>query len=96
MDIGKAIKELRKHKNLSQEELGVKASITQAALSQIENGKRPGIRTLKRISEALEVPVSLLYVIGMEKEDVPKEKALLYENLFPVIQELVRQIATKG
>jgi transcriptional regulator with XRE-family HTH domain len=96
MNVGKAIRELRKNGQWSQEELAKKAMITQAALSQIENGKRPGIETLKKISSALEVPESLIYVMGLEKEDVPEEKALLYEKLFPVILDLVKQIATKG
>jgi HTH-type transcriptional repressor of puuD len=92
MDLGKAIRELRKQSGLSQKELAQKASITQAALSQIENGKRPGIQTLKKISEALEIPESLIYVMGLETGDVPKERSLLYEKLFPVIQDLVKQI----
>jgi transcriptional regulator with XRE-family HTH domain len=93
MNIGKAIRELRKSADLSQADLAKKTAITQAALSQIENGKRPGTETLKKISTALEVPESLIYVMGLEKDDVPEEKALLYDKLFPVIQDLVKQIA---
>jgi transcriptional regulator with XRE-family HTH domain len=92
MDIGKAIKDLRKSKGLSQAELSGAAGITQAALSGIENGKRPGIETLTQLSNALGVPESLIYVLGMEKEDVPKQKQVLYDQLFPVIQELVKRI----
>jgi len=33
--------------------------------------------------------------MAMDKEDVPPEKALLYETLFPVIQNMVLQIASK-
>ena len=93
MNLGKAIKEIRKDKSLSQIQLASAADITQAALSQIENGKRPGINTLKRISRALKVPESLIYVVALEKEDIPKNKALLYDKLFPVIKSLVMQIA---
>lgn len=93
MNLGKAIRELRKAADMNQEVLAKKAGITQAALSGIENGKRPGERTLRKISAAMGVPESLIYVMGMEKGDVPEEKALLYDKLFPVIQELVRQIA---
>ena len=95
MNLGKAIRELRKQQSMSQEQLAQKANITQAALSQIENGKRPGITTLKKLSAALKVPESLIYVMGMEKDDVPPEKALLYEKLFPVIQSLVSQIGSR-
>jgi transcriptional regulator with XRE-family HTH domain len=93
MNLGKAIKDLRKEQGLSQEQLAKAANITQAALSQIENGKRPGSGTLKKVSKALKVPVSLIYVVGIEKDDVPKEKQVLYDQLFPVIQSLVMKIA---
>jgi transcriptional regulator with XRE-family HTH domain len=92
MNLGNAIKELRKNKKLSQEKLAELAGIRQASLSQIENGKRPGIETLKRISNALQVPESMIYIMGMEKDDVPKNKQILYDELFPIIQSLVMKI----
>jgi len=94
MNLGSAIRELRKNKGLSQVELAEKANLSQTALSQIEKGKRPGIQTLKNISTALEVPESLIYVMGIEQDDVPPAKQVLYEKLFPVIKGLVIQIAT--
>lgn len=94
MNLGKAIKTLRKQKGLSQEELATSSKITQAALSQIENGKRPGSGTLKKISVALKIPESLIYVAGLEKGDVAEEKQILYEQLFPVIESLVTQLAS--
>jgi len=49
----------------------------------------------EHIGLALRVPESLIYVMAMDKEDVPPEKALIYETLFPVIQNMVLQIASK-
>jgi len=95
MNLGRAIKELRKKQGLSQEELALASSITQAALSQIENGKRPGSGTLVKVSKALKVPVSLIYALGMDKEDVPKEKRVIYDQLFPIVQNLIIQIGSK-
>jgi len=51
MNLGQAVKEIRKHQGLSQEELAKEANITQTALSQIENGRRPSVETLSRISK---------------------------------------------
>jgi transcriptional regulator with XRE-family HTH domain len=93
MNIGKAIRELRKQKSLSQEKLSGLANISQAALSQIENGKRPGIETLKQLSLALQVPESLIYVQSLEREDVSENRQVLYDQLFPIIQLMVVQIA---
>ena len=93
MDVGKAIRELRKQRSWSQEKLAGLSNITQAALSQIENGKRPGIETMKQISQALQVPESLIYVQSLERDDVPENKKELYDHLFPVIQQMVSQIA---
>ncbi len=94
MNIGKAIRELRKQKGFSQEELGEKAGITQAALSAIESkGVRPNPDTLKNLCLTLKVPESLVYVMGMERIDVPQEKQILYDELFPVIQDLLKKVA---
>ena len=95
MNIGKAIKELRKEKGLSQSDLAQVTGITQAAISGIENGKRPGVATLKKICDALQISESLVYIMALEKEDVPAEKAILYESLFPIIQKFVLQVAGK-
>jgi len=94
MNIGKAIKELRKRQSLSQGALAAKAGMTQAALSQIENGKRPGKETLKRLSAALGISESLLHLMGLEREDVPEQRSSLYDDIFPVIQDLVAKLAT--
>jgi transcriptional regulator with XRE-family HTH domain len=94
MNIGKAIRELRKQRGWSQGELGNKAGITQAALSAIESkGVRPNPDTLKNLCLTLQVPESLLYVMGMERTDVPQQKQMLYDELFPVIQDLVKKVA---
>lgn len=95
MNIGKSIRDLRKGKGLSQVELAQTANLTQAALSAIENGARPNPDTLERICKVLGVPESLVYVFSMEKDEVPEEKRVLYDSLFPVIKDLIMQIAVK-
>lgn len=54
MTIGEGIKEARKNKGLSQQELGDMLGVSQAMIAQYENGKRvPKIETLERIANAL-------------------------------------------
>ena len=95
MNVGNAIKQIRKSQDMSQAALSEATGITQAALSQIENGKRPGTTTLKKICLALQVPEALIYAMAIEREDVPPEKAIRYDALFPVIQGLIMQVAAK-
>jgi transcriptional regulator with XRE-family HTH domain len=93
MNIGKSIKELRKKKNLSQKDLAKNANITQAALSKIENGKRPGIETLKKISSVLGVSEPLIHIMSIEEIDIPEKNRQLYGELFPVIKDLIIKIS---
>jgi len=95
MSIGKAIKELRKSQGISQAELAEKAKTTQASLSQIESGRRPQADTLKRISKALDIPEALLYISALDAEDLPKENRHLYNDLFPVIKNLIKSLVVK-
>ncbi len=94
MNIGKAIRDLRKEHQMSQEQLAQSAGLTQAALSAIENGVKPNPETLKNLSKVLGVPESLIYAMAIEKEDVPPHKQVLYDELFPVIQSLIQRIAS--
>lgn len=89
MKIGEAIKELRKKQSLSQEQLAKAAGISQTALSQIEKGTRPQDQTLQDLSKALSVPVGLIHLLTVKKEDIPESKQVLYDKLFPVIKSLV-------
>ena len=92
MTIGLAIKEIRKKNGVSQEDLAKAAGITQAALSQIENGRRPAEETLSKISAALSTPEPLIYLMTLEKKDLPPAKAVLYDTLFPILKGLIFQL----
>lgn len=56
------IKELRKIKKLSQQDLGNKLGVSGAYIQQIENNKKnPSIKTLNNIADALEVELDILF-----------------------------------
>lgn len=66
LELGKRIKEARLAKNMTQQQV-VGEFITRNMLSQIESGNaNPSIRTLKYLSEVLEIPVESL--VGEESE----------------------------
>ena len=97
MNLGKSIQAIRKRQGFTQEALADKAGLSRPSLSQIENNSiRPTEDTLKRISEALEVPESLIYIHSFEKEDVPDAKRGIYDQLFPIIQEMIQRVALEG
>jgi transcriptional regulator with XRE-family HTH domain len=75
MDIGSAVRELRKAKGLSQRELAEASGLTQATVSQMESGKkRPRESNLKRICDCLGLPVPALSLYAMEVSDLPEAK----------------------
>lgn len=95
MNIGIAIKSIRKQLGITQYELADRCQLSQTSLSQIENGiKRPSQRTIKKLCEVLEVPESVIYILGMQETDVPTSKKNVYDLIFPSIKNLALQIVS--
>ncbi|MCK5451639.1 MAG: cupin domain-containing protein [Candidatus Omnitrophica bacterium] len=79
MKIGKRIRELRKEKNITLENLSKKSGVALATLSRMENCKMPGtLKSHNKICKALNVSIAELYreLENESKtvESVPKEK----------------------
>lgn len=56
--LGVKIKALRSKKNMTQNELAVECDFEKASMSRIESGQtNPTIRTLYKISKALDIPI---------------------------------------
>lgn len=67
--LGKAIVQLRKERNMSQEAFAFDAGIDRRYMSDIENGKRNiSLDILERISQNLDLKISELFAVveGME------------------------------
>ena len=93
MDIGLAIKKVRKNKGLTQNQLCDKINMTQTYLSLMEGGhKTPSIGTLKKISKAVDIPLALLFWFTISEEDVKKDKVDIYKKLKPSIDNLLKDI----
>lgn len=59
--VARKIKELRKSRNLTQDELAEKAGLPQSHLSRLENAQHSASRqTIKKLAKALGVPISEL------------------------------------
>tara|TARA_B100000315_G_C14292830_1_gene458197 strand:- start:41 stop:595 length:555 start_codon:yes stop_codon:yes gene_type:complete len=76
MRLGARVRALRKERKWSLEELATRSGVALGTLSRVENDKGAGnIRTHQRISEALQIPISELY-LGLEE---PEDEATLVQ-----------------
>ena len=57
--IGEAIKQARKMKQLTQEQLSKKVGVQKAQISRLENGKNISFSTLSRLLKGLNIPASI-------------------------------------
>ena len=79
MNLGNAIKEQRKLLGFSQGDLAMKIDMTQSYLSLIEkNKKEPNLSVLKKISEALTIPLPILFFKSIEISDIKDEKKFIF------------------
>jgi transcriptional regulator with XRE-family HTH domain len=73
--LGKAIKQLRTERGLSQEEVGLRAEIHPTWISHIESGRNnPAWGSVRRIAAALDVKLSDLAALAEELESGPRTK----------------------
>lgn len=87
MDLGNAIKSLRKEMKISRKELAARCRISVTALYNIENNLSfPSKDTINGICSAFGVPVSYLMFYSLTEEDVPEDK----REFFKVIVEPVK------
>lgn len=90
MDIGTAIKSLRKEKGFSQKQLAEMCGISVNALSQIEiNATFPQKSTIKKICESLGIPVSYLLFFSISDDDIPEDKKLVFKSLNSAIKSVL-------
>ncbi len=95
MNIGSAIKSIRKKLSITQYELAEKCDLSQTSLSQIETGiKRPSQRTIAKVCNVLDIPESIIYIVAMQETDVPPSKRGVYELVYPSIKSLALQMVS--
>lgn len=68
IQLGARIKELRKEKRISQENLAASAQTNPVYISRIESGKqKPSIHTLDKLAKAMNVPIYAFFLYGTEQ-----------------------------
>lgn len=90
MNIGKALKELRVSRKLSQQEMGRIVGRSAAIISHWENGTTiPRIDSIKKLCSFFGISPSFLLLSTIEKTDLPKEQQILYETMvIPLLKVL--------
>ncbi|MEE1897282.1 helix-turn-helix transcriptional regulator [Flavobacterium rakeshii] len=92
MDLGTAIKKIRKQRGQTQTEFANSCGITQTYLSQIENNnKEPNLSTLKEISFNLDVPLPILFFLSLNEDDISIEKRQAFEIISPSVKLLINE-----
>lgn len=82
MDLGMAVKTLRKEFGYRQSEIAKRSNISITALYNIENGiSFPSKETIDRICWALGVPVAYLLFYSITESDLPERKRGMFHYL---------------
>lgn len=93
MNIGTALKEIRKSKGLRQNKSAIEIGITQTYLSQIEsNDKTPSLEVIEKIGKYYQVPVAILLWKGVEQSDISVSKQEAFAYIKPLVDQLINQI----
>ncbi|MDW5299165.1 MAG: helix-turn-helix domain-containing protein [Sedimentibacter sp.] len=98
--IGKKIRNIRKSKNLTIVELSEKIDVTSGYISQIERDLiSPSLAVLKRLAEALEIPMSSLFLETPEEnvvEILKNERTKVKFGNINVELEFITPLANRG
>ena len=91
MGLGHAVKIVRKKRDIGQQALAKKLRISQGFLSLLEKDSRvPSFEMLKRLANALHVPVELLLLLGCDTR-----KAKTYSKQISRIASLADDILSE-
>ena len=78
---------------MTQGDLARMCRIKQAYISQIENNKKePNLSTIKSISMALGTPLPVIFLLSLEKIDVPRNKQTIFDAMKPSIAGFFKSI----
>lgn len=94
MDLGNAIKTIRKQKKLTQKQLAESCKVSINTICSIEKGVTfPAKNTINKICQALQIPEAYLLMFSITEEDIPEGKKILYRTLCePFRNELINEL----
>ena len=95
MNIGHAIKLCRQQRKMTQKELASLAGVSISYLSVLERGERsdPGLNSLERIANGVEIPMAVLLFLAAEEDELGGFTPELKEKLSQIALTLMREPA---
>lgn len=88
INLGKRIKEFRKIRGLTQKQLAEKLGVTTITIQNYENNRRePNIETLKKIADALEVPMYDL-ITDNEIVEISRREIIQRDKIYSELRKL--------
>jgi transcriptional regulator with XRE-family HTH domain len=95
MNLGKAIREIRKRRGESQQTFAKGVGITQTSISKLEsNVTRCNTGTMRKMCKYLEVPEILIRVYAMEPSDLPEGRRETLTKTYMSMRELLIEMFT--
>jgi len=89
VDIGKSIRVIRQAKGVQLKDVAAAASISSPFLTLVEKGERhPSLEVLRRIAQALEIPVEALILISQPSDLCMKTTSASAERLIASVEQL--------
>jgi len=94
MNLGYALKTARtKYTNHNQMAFAQQLGLSQTYVSQIENGhKKPSIEVIEGYGKLTNAPLAVIMWMAITEDDVEKHKLIVYRELKPVIDNLIKEI----
>lgn len=81
MNVGLALRAIRKKKGLMEKEVYLSAGVSQGNLYSIENSPQPRFPTLERICQVMGVPVSAALLYTVKESEIPAEHLEFFRKL---------------
>ena len=92
MNLGLEIRKTRKAQKINQQELSRRTGLSQAYISQVENGhKKPSQDAIETICEALNTHAGILYWNSLTEQDVPENKRFAFKVIKPSVDRLLQR-----
>lgn len=88
-NLGKILQKWRKQRKMTQEDLSDKTGISFHAISSIERGiNMPTLKTLEKIAEALNIPISSFYEVKSKEQG---EREIIINEITGILHKLKKE-----